>query len=121
MQGVEAVSSSIAKEIGVGKINGTLAAKEIDTETYDKNLWARALVETEGDKTKRKARYIELRANQLYSENIGSASDTSQYQQAAPVTSDGQIELSGTYVSTITGNTQIIQSSFHTASVDSRR
>ena len=50
------------------------AESEINGNSYDKNLWARALVETEGDQTKRKARYIELRANQLYIENGGSLS-----------------------------------------------
>lgn len=45
------------------------AEEEIDSKSYDKNLWSRALVEAEGDETKRKAMYIELRANQLYSEN----------------------------------------------------
>jgi len=47
------------------------AEKEIDTKAYDKNLWSKALVEVEGDETKRKAKYIELRANQLYSEKSG--------------------------------------------------
>jgi hypothetical protein len=44
------------------------AEEEIHTKSYDKNLWSKALVEAEGDETKRKAKYIELRANQLYSE-----------------------------------------------------
>lgn len=47
------------------------AEEEIDTKSYDKNLWSRALVEAEGDETRRKAKYIELRANQLYSEKSG--------------------------------------------------
>ena len=34
----------------------------------DKNLCASELVEAEGDETKRKAKYIELRANQLYAQ-----------------------------------------------------
>jgi hypothetical protein len=42
------------------------AEQEITAGTYDKNLWARALVEVEGDEQKRKARYIELRAEELY-------------------------------------------------------
>jgi hypothetical protein len=86
------------------------AEEEIDAQTYDKNLWAKALVETEGDQTKRKARYIELRANQLYIEKGGSASDTSLYQQAAPVTPDTPIDISdisGTYISDITSNKKV--------------
>jgi len=51
------------------------AEEEVNTNTYDKNLWAKALVETEGDLTKRKARYIELRADQLYSESVAPSSD----------------------------------------------
>jgi hypothetical protein len=47
------------------------AEEEADTKTYDKNIWAKALVEAEGDETKRKVKYIELRANQLYSQEVG--------------------------------------------------
>ena len=53
--------------------------------TIESNLWARALAETGGDETKTKARYIELRANQLHSENVGSVS--------------GNFNLTGTYQS----------------------
>lgn len=42
------------------------AEAEIDAGKQDRNLWARALVEVEGDEQKRKARYIELRAAGLY-------------------------------------------------------
>jgi len=42
------------------------AEAEIDDGSKDSDLWARALVEVEGDEQKRKARYIELRAQQLY-------------------------------------------------------
>jgi hypothetical protein len=75
------------------------AEDEINNDTYNKNVWDKALVETEGDQTKTKARYIELRANQLYSKKVGSVSDTSLYQQAAPITPGTQIDLSGTYLS----------------------
>ena len=44
------------------------AESEILNGTYDKNLWAKALVDAEGDENKRKARYIVLRAKQLHSE-----------------------------------------------------
>ncbi len=42
------------------------AEEEINSQSYDKDLWARALVAAEGDEQKRKARYIELRAEQLF-------------------------------------------------------
>jgi hypothetical protein len=71
------------------------AEEEVNTQTYDKNLWAKALVETEGDQTKRKARYIELRANQLYSEKVGSV---------ATVKAGGDKDISGIYVSEITSS-----------------
>jgi len=45
------------------------AEEEIYSESYDKDLWARALVVAEGDEQKRKARYIELRAGQLLVES----------------------------------------------------
>jgi hypothetical protein len=48
------------------------AEEEINSGTYDANLWARALVLAEGDEQKRKARYIELRAEQLYYKNAAS-------------------------------------------------
>jgi hypothetical protein len=51
------------------------AEDELNLGNVDKNLWARALVEAEGDETKRKAKYIELRANQLYLQNGGSVSN----------------------------------------------
>jgi hypothetical protein len=52
------------------------------------------------------ARYIELRAKQLYIEKISSISDTSLYQQTIPVTPSTQIGLSGAYISNITTNAQ---------------
>ena len=59
---------------------------------------ARALVEAEGDEQKRKAKYIELRGNQLYSENVGSISKSNLNEQPVPGT-----DISGTYVSEIRG------------------
>ena len=44
------------------------AEKEIKSGTYDPGLWAEALVLVDGDEEKRYAKYIELRAEQLYSE-----------------------------------------------------
>lgn len=75
------------------------AEEEVNTKTYDKNIWAKALVDAEGDEAKRKVKYIVLRANQLYSEKVGSISDSSQYEQ--PALSD---DVTGTYTSTIKGN-----------------
>ena len=45
------------------------AEKEIISSSYDPNLWARALVLVEGNEQKRKAKYIEIRAEQLYQLN----------------------------------------------------
>jgi len=42
------------------------AEQEIAAGTYDQNLWSRALVQVEGDEQKRKAKYIELRAEHLF-------------------------------------------------------
>lgn len=75
------------------------AEEEISNNTYDKNLWAKALVETEGDQTKRKARYIELRANQLYIENGGSISTTGLDKQTVSEPTASGIDISGIYVS----------------------
>jgi len=82
------------------------AEDEINTNTYDKYLWDKALVEAEGDQTKRRARYIELRASQLYAEKDGSATDTSLYQQVTPINTSAQIDISGTYQSEITSSSK---------------
>ncbi len=74
------------------------AEEEVNTKSYDKNLWAKALVEAEGDEQKRVASYIELRANQLYSENVSSISKSNLNEQPVPGT-----DISGTYVSDIRG------------------
>jgi hypothetical protein len=50
------------------------AEEEIKAQSYDKDLWARALVAAEGDEQKRKARYIELRAEQLFAASGAAAS-----------------------------------------------
>lgn len=75
------------------------AEEEINTNTYDKNLWARALVEVEGDERKRKVKYIELRAQQIYSEKGGSTPDVVVSKQA-----ESGVNVSGTYVSKIKSN-----------------
>ncbi len=77
------------------------AEQEINSGSFDKNLWARALVEAGGDEAKRKAKYIELRANQLYIENGGSLSAISIYEQPTTSACSSNIDLTGTYVSEI--------------------
>jgi len=51
------------------------AEKEIVSASYDPNLWARALVLAEGNEQKRKAKYIEIRAEQLYQQNTKSTTN----------------------------------------------
>lgn len=75
------------------------AEQEMNDKTYDKNLWAKALVDAEGDEMKRKAKYIELRANQLYSEKVGSTSNV-----APDVQLDSYSGVSGTYRSKLSKN-----------------
>ncbi len=93
------------------------AEKEITSGTYDANLWARAFVLVEGDEQKRKAKYIELRAYQLYNENAASTAVKKQTSPVAksilPVTAtqpaltkqpDSVADISGIYISEITSN-----------------
>jgi len=63
-------SKNLADDIGEGAFAfyGE-AEKEIASGTYDANLWAKAFVLVEGDEQKRKAKYIELRAYQLYNQS----------------------------------------------------
>jgi len=94
------------------------AEQEITDKTYDKNLWAQAYVEVEGDEQKRKARYIELRANQLYATNarsrpvvsqsirpVVSAQAATQQKSAGAEPIKANNSINGTYVSNITTNT----------------
>ncbi len=80
------------------------AENEVETNAYDKNLWARALVEVEGDETKRKAKYIEIRANQLHIESGGSMAIASLYEQSAPNAGGLNFDISGDYVSEISSD-----------------
>ncbi len=83
------------------------AEAEIDANEQDRNLWARALVEVEGDEQKRKARYIELRAAELYRQNGGRAAVAA---RVAPIVEKGSVIdkagpaylVSGSYSSRIT-------------------
>ena len=70
--------TTVANQSSLGKLNAVTsyygygqAEEEIVSGTYNKDLWAKALVDAEGDETKRKFKYIELRATQLYSEKAG--------------------------------------------------
>lgn len=101
------------------------AEAEVDAQSHDRDLWARALVEVEGDEPKRKARYIELRAEQLYAQNSATGqrriSTTVSRNRTRSVTpsvfatptafgvalnhSKPDQDLSGTYVAEITTNT----------------
>ena len=75
------------------------AEEEVDSDNIDKNTWARALVEAEGDEAKRKAKYIELRANELYMQNGGSLSTVSINRQSTVSAGSSNFDLSGAYVS----------------------
>jgi len=79
------------------------AEDEVNTKSYDKNLWAKAFVEAEGDEQKRKVVYIELRANQLYSENVSSISKSNLNEQPYLDSAVSGVVLSGTYLSDIRG------------------
>jgi len=113
--------SRLRSESDAGPDDGVIAyygeaEKEIISDTYDPDLWARALVLTEGDEQKRKARYIELRAEQLYDKNTASNASLNQNQSAQvntqPVVADslgfdrsilGTDITNATYYSKITG------------------
>ncbi len=66
-----------APEVSVYAFYGEAEA-EVNEGSQDSDLWARALVEVEGDEQKRKARYIELRAAELHAQSPGA-----QVQQAS--------------------------------------
>ncbi len=88
------------------------AEKEIVSGTYDANLWAKAFVLVEGDEQKRKAKYIELRAYQLYKEKAAATASSKQNNQSVvktqpvvPVvikTSNPADDISGVWKSNIT-------------------
>jgi hypothetical protein len=92
------------------------AEKEISSDSYDPDLWARAFVLVEGDEQKRKAKYIELRGAQLYDQDKAARLKSTQAQQPVagiqpvlpepPVQADqpvSDIDVSGTYSSEVTG------------------
>ena len=78
------------------------AEDEIHNKTYNKNLWAKALVDAEGDEQKRNSIYISLRAQQLYVESGGTLETGKTSAVAAENT---VIDLSGMYNTNLTGNT----------------
>jgi len=95
-------TNTIAKaepsEDGVFEFYG-VAEEEISSNSYNRNLWSKALVMVEGDEQKRKAKYIELRANQLYSQNVGSTGGSNPNEQ--PLSGN---DITGTYISDITSS-----------------
>jgi hypothetical protein len=99
---VLAAQTSPEGEVSVFDYYGQ-AEEEIDTKTYDRNLWAKALVETEGDQTKRKARYIELRANQLYYESTGISLNANITENLDKQIVPLENALTATYISKYTG------------------
>jgi len=120
-ESVSTQQSRVKSESGVGPDDGVIAyygqaEKEINSDTYDSNLWARALVLAEGDEQKRNARYIELRGEQLYQKNTASNASINQNQQAQVIIRPEPVErprldrsilgtdiTRGTYYSDITG------------------
>ena len=100
------------------------AEAEIKQASMDTDLWARALVEVEGDEQKRKARYIVLRAEQMFQQSSGvqkKKRSVSTGQSGSSLMANGSVvatsisgltnsssgstlDLSGTYVSEITSN-----------------
>lgn len=77
------------------------AEQEINSNSYDRNLWAKALIMVEGDEQKRKVKYIELRAKQLFLINSGSTSN-SNLSEASSLS----VDITGNYISDITSNSQ---------------
>jgi hypothetical protein len=76
--------------------------EEVHSNSFELDVWDMAFDEVRGDQNKQLAKYIELRADQLYAENAGEISATSLYKQAIPKTGSGG--LSGTYHSSTTSN-----------------
>ena len=94
------------------------AEQEITAGTYKPNLWSKAFVQVEGDEQKRKAKYIELRAEQLYATNtpavaasnqsilpVVASRSTANQRPSVAEQSKPNDDISGTYVSDITTNT----------------
>ncbi|MDJ0777637.1 MAG: hypothetical protein QNJ85_07235 [Gammaproteobacteria bacterium] len=104
--------AKIEKQTGSGDSSSAIefygeAEEEINTGSYDKDLWAKALVDVEGDENRRRAKYIELRANQLYSEKVGAVSGTVIPQEPAVAEGRMILDLSGNYRSKITGSYRV--------------
>lgn len=80
-----------------------LAEEELNNGDVDRNLWARALVEAEGDEIKRKAKYIELRANELHIEKYGTSQSLAQSNSLTSHADLDNYDFAGTYQASITG------------------
>jgi len=101
-------------ETGVFAYYGEAEA-EADNGTQDRDLWARALVLVDGDENRRKARYIELRAEKLQAEDRTNRKSSlvrqvdSGIKQPVPSPTiqkpdEPGLEISGIYESEITSN-----------------
>lgn len=105
---------ALASAVSVYDFYGEAEA-EINAGDQDSDLWARALVETEGDEQKRKAKYIELRAAELFAQidprtvvavNLPPArSEPANTGASAEMLANIRIE--GTFMSTITNDSTL--------------
>ena len=93
------------------------AEAEIDANQQDRDLWARALVLVDGDENRRKARYIELRADQMYAEqkagrpilplqSIDTAASLPARSAIKQQITTSSLDVSGVYESEITSNSK---------------
>jgi hypothetical protein len=107
--GVQFVSSAISRNIKQGQFLDT-AVEEINNGSLDRALWDEALVKSDCDETKRKAKYLELRTIQLSSRGtqpyqaITLTSDTNPADELAGDESNRSGNITGIYVSEITTN-----------------
>ena len=95
-------AGSVQNDVGELQFMGQ-AEEEILSNTYDKNLWAKAFVDAEGDEQKRRAIYISLRAKQLYAKANPSSINAVTDNNTERVKQESDIDLTGTYTSKIGG------------------
>ncbi len=87
------------------------AEEEINQKTYDKNLWAKALVDAKGDEQKRKAIYIKLRAKRLRAENVKPVKVAGFKKRSVQIEENAKKTITGTYISYPTGQlTRVLKS-----------
>lgn len=80
------------------------AEDEIRNKSYDKNRWAKALVDAEGDEQKRRSRYISLRPRQLYAESGGTLETGKGNTASALVAEAAEFDMNGLYKTKLNGN-----------------